>query len=136
MSDFEPKMLVFCCENSSFLIANKIPRNEIPNKVTVVKVPCCGQVGTNEMLSALQNGADGLLMMPCMDENCKHLRGNIRANKRVDYLSTVFDEAGISSERIKIVPIAANNEFSYREAVNTIYEHLRNLGPIEGKVSK
>ena len=137
MNEFEPKVKVFCCENSSFLVANKIPRNEIPDNVTVVKVPCCGQVGNNEILKALKEDGDGLLLIPCPYENCKHLTGNEQMEKRVESVKKIIDEIGISTDRIKVVPIAANDEFSFREAINTMYENLINLGPIEeGKVSR
>lgn len=132
MADFNPSLVALCCENSAFLVAEE---ENLPG-VIPVKIPCGGQVEHYHILNAFDQGADGVMVLACLKENCKHFWGNDRAEKKVNYVKGLLDNIGIGAERLAYSPVAANNEYKYGEVVKEMYDKLKEMGPMEGKVKK
>ncbi len=125
-------LVTFCCENSAFLAAEKA---NMPG-VKAVKVPCGGQIEHVHILKAFEEGADGVLVLACLHENCKHFWGNDRAEKKVNYVKGLLDEIGIGSDKLSYAPVASNNEIKYSELVKEMIDKLNEKGSTEGKVKK
>ncbi len=132
MADFNPSLVTLCCENSAFLAAEQ---NNLPG-VKAVKIPCGGQVEQVHILRAFDEGADGVIVMACLTENCKHFWGNERAEKRTAYVKGLLENIGINSERLSYASVAGNNEFKYNDLVKEMTEKLKEMGPMGGKVEK
>lgn len=132
MADFNPSLVTLCCENSAFLAAEK---NNMPG-VKAIKIPCGGQLENIHILRSFDEGADGVLVMVCLSENCKHFWGNDRAEQKVTYIKGLLESIGINSERLAYAPVAANNEFKYNELVKEMTQRLKEMGPMGGKVKK
>ena len=65
------------------------------SSIKIIKVPCTGKVDAIHILKALQNGADGVYVVGCLEGECHFLKGNLRAKKRFKYLSELLDEVGV-----------------------------------------
>jgi F420-non-reducing hydrogenase iron-sulfur subunit len=63
-------------------------RMEYPSNVKIIRVPCTGKVDALYLLKALESGVDGVYVAGCMEGDCHFLKGNIRARKRVGYVSS------------------------------------------------
>ena len=85
MSEFVPKIVAFCCEQSGYPAADMAGTLKLkpPENVEIVRVPCAGRIETVYLLKALEKGADGVLIFGCYEENCQYLRGNLRAKSRL-----------------------------------------------------
>ncbi|UNC93377.1 hydrogenase iron-sulfur subunit [Candidatus Contubernalis alkaliaceticus] len=132
MAEFSPSMVTLCCENSAFLAAEKSKLSG----VKAVRIPCGAQLEHVHILRAFNEGADGVLVMSCLKENCKHSFGNDRAEKKVAYVKGLLKDIGVGEDRLAYAPVAANNEFKYNQAAQEMLEKLKEMGPIEGKVKK
>lgn len=130
MADFSPSLAAICCENSAYLAAVNSAG------VTPVKVPCGGRLEYIHVLKAFEAGADGVMVMACLKENCKHSWGNDRAEKKVDYVKGLLKEIGIAEDRLAYAPVAANNPKKYNDMVTDMLSKLKEMGPMEGKVKK
>jgi coenzyme F420-reducing hydrogenase delta subunit len=107
--DDQPKIVAFCCEHSGELATRMASdgNDPTPDNVRIVSVPCSGNVQVMDVLDALRVGADGVVVFGCHDGSCKHLAGNKRARKRVEYIAGLLKEIGWGPERVSFIPVSA-----------------------------
>ena len=60
MSDFEPKIIAFCCEFCAYTAADLAGsmRLEYPPNVRVVKIMCTGKIDILYLLKTFESGVD------------------------------------------------------------------------------
>lgn len=135
MSENKPQIAAFCCENSAYLAIKKIDTSSINGIVSALPVPCGGQVDHASILRAFDRGADGVLVLACLGENCQHIWGNTRAEKRTVYVKDMLKQVGYDSERLIYAPIAANDEKKVLTQLQELVEQISSVGSLEGKVN-
>jgi len=136
MSEFVPKIVAFCCEQSGYPAADMAGTLKLksPENVERVRVPCAGRIETIYLLKALENGADGVLIFGCYEENCQYLRGNLRAKSRLSYARQMLERIGLEKERLEICHLATNCGVKFAETLQQKSEALKKLGPNPGKI--
>src|SRR3990172_3134149 len=65
-------------------------------------LPCSSKIETSYSLKILADGADGVLVIACPEGRCRNLVGDVRAEKRVNYVRSLLDEAGMGAERLML----------------------------------
>jgi coenzyme F420-reducing hydrogenase delta subunit/ferredoxin len=77
-----PKLMVFRCQWAAFpsLNGNK------PENVSIIDLPCASRVDMMHILTAFQNGIDGILVVSCSEEDCKQEKAGGKARKTVEKL--------------------------------------------------
>ena len=136
MSSFDPKIVAFCCDQSGYVAADMAGtlKLKLPKNVEIVRVPCAGRIETIYLLKALENGADGVLIFACYEENCQFLRGNLRARGRLSYAHRMLEKIGLEKERLEISYLATNSGAKLAEILQRKSEQLRKLGPNPAKI--
>ncbi len=131
MSDFEPKIVAFCCDQSGTPAAEMAGtlNLRLPRNVEIVRVPCAGRIETIYLLKALEKGADGILIFGCYEDNCQYLRGNLRARSRLSYAHQALEKVGLEKERLEFCPLATNGGTRFAETLLQKSEALMKLGP-------
>ena len=131
MTSFEPTIVAFCCEYCAYAAADTAgtKRLSYPANVKIVNVPCSGRVDALHVLRAFEKGADGVYIAGCLDGDCHFEDGNTRATKRVEYVRSLLDEAGIGGERLEMVKMSAGMGTRFAETAQEITEKIRKLGP-------
>ena len=132
MSEFEPKIVAFCCNFCAFAAADLAGamRLQYPHSVRIIRLPCTGKVDTIHLLKALEDGADGVFVAGCLEGQCHYLEGNLRAKKRVAYAKRLLAEAGIAPERIDMFNLSSAMGGRFAEIVEEMTERITKLGPI------
>lgn len=135
--NFQPRIVVFTCENSAWLASKHAAELGLsyPEKVELIKLPCSGRIDVIYFLKSLEK-ADGAAVLACQKENCKFLKGNLRAEKRVKQTRNLLGEIGIEEDRVAIFYLAANMGHKFTETIQNFYDKIRELGPNPGKVIK
>jgi F420-non-reducing hydrogenase iron-sulfur subunit len=135
MSEFVPKIIAFCCDQSGIPAADMAGtlNLKLPENVETVRVPCAGRIETIYLLKALEKGADGVLIFGCYEENCQYLRGNLRAKSRLFYAQQMLDKIGLEKERLEICHLATNCGVKFAETLQQKSEALKKLGPNTAK---
>jgi coenzyme F420-reducing hydrogenase delta subunit len=95
----------------------------------IIRVPCAGRIDALHMLRALENGADGVLIFACHEENCQSLTGNVMVKARMGYIHEIMERIGLERERLELCNLATNNGAKFAETVRRKYEDLEGLGP-------
>lgn len=128
---FEPKIIVFCCNYCSYNAADLAGsiRMSYPSNIKVVLVPCSGRVDPIYLLRALEDGADGVCVTGCMEGDCHFLTGNIKAKKRVEYIANMLDEMGLEQDRVQMFNISASDAPEFARVAKMMTERIRALGP-------
>lgn len=128
---FSPEIIAFCCAQSAFRAADRAGHMRLyyPENVRVIRVPCAGRVDVLHILKAFEKGADGVLVMGCQEEACRHLTGNTRARERVKYSEILLKESGIDGERVRMVNLAPEMAHKFAHEVSEMTERLKELGP-------
>ncbi len=136
MSDFVPKIVAFCCDQSGYPASDMAGALNLkwPPNVEIVRVPCAGRIETIYLLKALEKGADGVLIFACYEDNCQFLRGNLRSRSRLSYAQGLLEKIGLEKERLEICHLATNSGVRWVEALHRKSEQLKKLGPNPGKI--
>jgi coenzyme F420-reducing hydrogenase delta subunit len=101
----------------------------LPESLDIIRVPCAGRIDALHMLRALENGADGVLIFACHEENCQSLTGNLMAKARMGYVYGVMEKIGLERERLELCNVATNNGAKFAEIIRKKCEDLKGLGP-------
>ncbi len=81
------------------------------------------------LLKAFENGADGVMVVGCLEGDCHFQTGNLRARKRVERVAGMLDKAGIGKERVRMVNLSAGEGAKFVAYANEMDEHIAKLGP-------
>jgi len=104
-------------------------RLQYPGTIRVIRVPCTGKVDVIHMLRAFEKGADGVYVVGCMEGDCRFLRGNLRARKRVESVRAILDKVGIGGERVRMYNLSSSEGPRFAEYAVEMTEKIRALGP-------
>ena len=135
MSDYEPKIIAFCCNFCAFAAADLAGamRLQYPPNVRIVRLPCTGKVDAIILMKAFEDGADGVFVAGCLEGQCHYLEGNLRAKKKVAYVKKLLEEVRIEPERIEIFNLSSAMGGRFAEIVKEMTETVKKLGPVYKK---
>jgi len=82
-------------------------RLSYPAGVFPVKVGCLGQVSTGSILKAFENGAEGVLMLGCPPDQCRHEFGARHAEEMYAEARDLLKVLGYSDAQFQLDWVAA-----------------------------
>ena len=131
MSDFEPKIVAFCCNFCAFAAADLAGamRVQYPPNVRIIRLPCTGKVDTIHLMKAFEDGADGVFVAGCLEGECHFLEGNLRAKKRVAYTKKLLEEVGTDPNRVEMFNLSSAMGGRFAEIVEEMTHRIKELGP-------
>lgn len=130
--EFEPKILAFTCNWSSYSSADQagISRIGYPINVQIIRVMCSGRVDPLFIVDAFLNGADGVLIAACHPNYCRYNGGNKYAETRTKFLKMLMEEIGIEPNRLRIEWISALEGRKFAEVIREMVRELKEMGPL------
>ena len=66
-------------------------------------LPCGGRLEPRHLLLALEGFADAAFVITCPAGECRYFEGNLRAEKRVQWLREIIRSIGLEDERVGFV---------------------------------
>jgi heterodisulfide reductase subunit A-like polyferredoxin/coenzyme F420-reducing hydrogenase delta subunit len=126
----DPRIIAFCCQNSAFEAGQMAAQFKmaLPAGLQMVKVPCAGKIDLDYILSALAEGADGVLVLTCHEGNCKSERGNTYASWRVEDAQRMLEEAGYQKDRLRFATLASNMGKEFSNLLLDMEARIKELG--------
>lgn len=128
---FEPRITAFACRYCGGVPADMAGSERLvyPANIRIVHLPCTGRLDALYVLSAFEQGADGVCVFACGTDNCHHLTGSRRAAKRVEHLKGLLAGIGLEPERLSIHHLNIGQSRDFVQIVTDLTERLRALGP-------
>jgi len=131
MSEDQPRVLVFLCRWCLQAEADWTARTQFPANVQVVEVPCSGRLNPLFLLSALQKGAEGVLVVGCEPGDCHYKEGNYLARRKLASLKSFLEYIGLEEERLQFAWIGDSERGRFSRLVEKMTAELIALGPAE-----
>lgn len=126
----EPAVALFVCRSARTALAGPDGVEALPPEVQVIELPCSGRVDEVMMLKALRQGAWAVMVVGCLDGNCKNRTGNYQARRRVDEARSLLSQLGLEQDRVRMFSVASNQHAWLMEAVERVRASARTWGPI------
>lgn len=92
-------------------------------------LPCTGRIDESLLLKAFENGADGVMVIGCLEGDCHYVSGNIRARARVERVYTILEKIKIGPNRIRMYNLSAGEGSKFAAFANEFVQQIRELGP-------
>jgi coenzyme F420-reducing hydrogenase delta subunit len=136
MSQFTTNILIFTCQYCSYAAADLAgsERRDYPANTTIIRLPCSGRVDETHILSAFENGADGVLVTGCLEGTCHFLAGNYRAKARVKRVKEILDSIGIDGRRVKMANLSAGQGAVFIDFVKEFVNFIEEIGQCPSKL--
>ncbi len=134
MSDetFQPKIIGFMCNWCSYRAADLAGTARIkyaPN-VRIIRTMCSGRMDPAFVLTALSEGADGVMIAGCHPGECHYVDQNYKAMRRFAMIQHTLRQMGIEQDRVRLIWASAAEGQQLAEAVDKLVEDVRHLGPL------
>lgn len=117
-----PKIMVFRCQWATFPSLN----GDLPANTSVIDLPCASRVDMIHILTAMQNGIDGILVAACSEEDCKQEKAGGKAKKTVDKLKKRLAEIGMG-ERLHFITSAPRFPERFNNELQQFSEKIASL---------
>jgi len=128
--EFEPNILVFCCNWCSYAGADLagVSRFQYPPNIRIVRVMCSSRVEPAFVLRALNNGIDGILIIGCHMGDCHYISGFEHTLVRMEHLKNLLKKIGIEEERFRLHSISASEGKQFSQFITEFTETIKKLG--------
>ena len=129
--DFEPNIVAFVCNWCTYIAADTagVSRAKYAPNVKLIRTMCSGRVDPQFVLSALKEGADGVLVCGCHPGDCHYQEGNYKTLRRHYLLKKMLGQLGVDDQRVRLEWISASEPEKFRKVADEITEQIRALGP-------
>jgi len=92
-------------------------------------LPCTGRIDESLLLKAFENGADGVMVIGCLEGDCHYVNGNIRARARVERVYQILDQIKIGPDRVRMYNLSAGEGAKFAAFTSEFVDQIQNLGP-------
>lgn len=132
MNDFQPKIVVFCCNWCSYAGADLAGTSRLKIKpyFRVIRIMCSGRVEPTFIFHAFAHGADGVIIAGCHPGECHYHSGNYKTRRRIMLLKNMLPQLGIESERLRLEWISASEAPKFQRTVNEFTDEIIKLGSL------
>ncbi len=98
----EPTVVVLYCQNcvAESVDAAALSKDVSRFKLRLVVMPCSSKVEASHVLKLLDEGADGVLVVGCPENQCRFLVGSTMAEKRIEYARGLLHEIRMGADRL------------------------------------
>jgi F420-non-reducing hydrogenase iron-sulfur subunit len=124
------KTCVFYCSNN--LDAGRLAGSwgELGgDTVKIIGLPCSGKVDVPYLVKALETGMDGVVIVACKTNECRHFEGSLRAHKRAQAVESLLEEIGFEAGRMAVIECAAGGAQQACNEIKQLIEQIRRLRP-------
>jgi len=131
MSDFEPKILIFACNWCSYAGADMagVSRYQMPPNCRVIRVMCSARVRPEQVISALTQGLDAVLVLGCHPGDCHYTEGNYLTRRRGIMLKNLLETMGFEKNRFQVNWVSAAEGARFAQVVGEFVDEIKALGP-------
>lgn len=137
---FTPDIQIFCCHYTSQQAiaegAAGLKEDGFPENATINRLACGGKLQVSALLKAFEDGADGVVVVSCPEDQCHNVMGSQRAARRARAVRKALQELGVEGERIEMYQLERGFHPEFVEAAVKMDEAVRSMGASPFKTEK
>ena len=99
--------------------------------IRTISLSCAGKVDIPYLLKAFETGADGVAIMTCQKNECRHFEGNLRAHKRAEAVEGLLGEIGLAAGRMAVFECGKQDAGAVLGEIKQFIERVRELPPMD-----
>jgi heterodisulfide reductase subunit A len=128
----KPLVVGYLCRWCAYSAADRagMTRLTYPANIIPIQVPCTGRLDTEILLTAFEEGADGVAVIGCHVQDCHYRSGALHAQERTDNLRMLLEAAGIDGKRLYFGSVSASEAGQYAKQVTEFISSIVSLGPL------
>jgi len=135
---YQPEIVVLYCQHS---LREEESMGEALRRmpgfsVRPVIMPCSSKTEIQYLVKILERGGDGVQVVGCPRRLCRFLGGNVKAEKRVEYVRQMLETIGLGAERVGMTRANDLSKDDMVELARLRAEAVRPLGPSPMKQKK
>jgi coenzyme F420-reducing hydrogenase delta subunit len=126
-------IVAFFCRECAYAAADATgnARISLPTTIRSVLLPCTGRVSPLHLLTALAEGADGVYVAGCLEDQCHYRVGNFHALDRVAFVQRLLESVGTEPERCQMFTMSAADSPKFVAAAKKMHQAISGLPPLE-----
>jgi len=136
--EWKPKILIFSTDMISDLAIDMtgLMHKHYPPTTSILRVPCSSMIRPEIILYAFQQGFDGVFIA-ADGTDCPYTSDCVtKTGKRVDEALKLLSEHNIEPQRLKMAAICSVCVKPFVNHITSLYETIKELGPIKKKEVK
>ncbi len=102
----EPVTLGFICNYLGSKSEESAIEVSLPESVEVISIFCPGRLDIVCLLKPVELGANGVFVVSCAEEDCRHPQGSRWVAKRVEYAKKILNDVGLDPNRLEIFSLS------------------------------
>lgn len=128
------KAVVYSCNWSTYpgfqtaRPAIEIPGQDADPEYLTLVTACSGRLKSRTVLETLEQGAWGVLVCCCPDDDCEH-GGSTRTKVRMQALTDTLARVDIDPRRIQVAEVSPGSPKQFTDAAKKFMDEIKKLGP-------
>ena len=128
MTNQAMKIFVFFCSNNLAADQFEILCHGLEgDTIRTISLPCSGKVDIPYLIKAFETGADGVAIVTCKKNECRHFEGNLRAHKRAEAVESLLEEIGMAAGRMAVFECGEQAAGQVLGEIKQFIERVRHL---------
>lgn len=130
MQESRPRVVIFTCNWNALESLESAGKQRLnyPSGARPLKLNCLGQIGPSAILKAFEKGADGVMLVGCMPEECHFEFGSRRAQELYTEVRKLVGMLGLGEERLVFRQVHTGEGEELVESVCAFVEQLSAVG--------
>ncbi len=128
-ANLDVKIATFVCYECGYAALDMIGLNKLkyPEEFLIIPVPCLGRVGALDIFKAFSSGADGVLLIGCLDNGCHYIKGNNYATLLTSICKRILKEIGLEEDRLEIIKVVNADYKRLHKKMIDFYNKILNI---------
>lgn len=133
MKNFEPKVVVFCCNWCSPAGADLAGSSKLKSNPysRIIKTTCTGRIEPSFIFDAFAKGADGVIIAGCHPGDCHYISGNLKARRIITLIKNLLPQLGIEPDRLRLEWISTSEAEKFQSAADEFIDEVTKLGSLK-----
>jgi len=128
---FKPKIVGFLCNWCAYAGADLagVSRLKYSASILPIRVMCSSRIDPLHIITALLNGADGVLVAGCHPGDCHYQQGNYYTRRRFAAVKRILETLGFEPERVRLSWVSASEGQRFAQVIGDFTRKIAELGP-------
>lgn len=123
-------IITFACNKWGYSAADLagVSRLKYSPNVKIIRLRCTGRVDIKHLIYAINNGADGVMVVGWQENQCEFKTGNFVAAKHVEFVKRILDRRGLGGDRVNMYNCTGAEAVKFVKSVEDMVNKIEKLG--------